>query len=101
MLLLTAEAHDDAVMEVVLVGTTGLVAADAAAAQSGSESPPFQIPSQQTGRNRKSENIPPTLSFATLCLTDSRIPSAKCSPQDSTAPPQDMPKTSTRYPPKP
>ena len=58
MLLLTAEAHDDAVMEVVLVGTTGLVAADAAAAQSGSESPPFQIPSQQTGRNRKSENPP-------------------------------------------
>ena len=44
MLLLTAEAHHDALPEVVLLGTTRLLAPDAGAATSGSESPPFQIP---------------------------------------------------------
>ena len=41
-----AQAHWDALAEMVHLGTTRLVAADTAAAKSGSESPPFWIPDQ-------------------------------------------------------
>ena len=41
-----ARAHWDALAEMVHLGTTRLVAADTAAAKSGSESPPFWIPDQ-------------------------------------------------------